>query len=94
MTVLAIRAAINVIKELCSLAGIDKSRTTPYYSMGNGMVERFNQTLFNMLGTLESHKKNDWKWYIHITQLAMTVLVIILSFLCLAGTRDWPLMPI
>ena len=63
MTVLAIRAAINVIKELCSLAGIDKSRTTPYYSMGNGMVERFNQTLFNMLGTLESHKKNDWKSY-------------------------------
>ena len=45
----------NLIKELCSLARIKKSRTTPYHSMGNGMVERFNQTLLNMLGTLEDH---------------------------------------
>ena len=51
----------SVIKELCSLAGVEKSRTTPYHPMGNGMVERFNQTLLNMLGTLEDHKKEDWK---------------------------------
>ena len=54
----------KVIKELCSLAGVDKSRTTPYHPMGNGMVERFNQTLLNMLGTLESHQKEDWKTYV------------------------------
>ncbi|MCG8044577.1 MAG: RNase H-like domain-containing protein [Candidatus Thiodiazotropha endolucinida] len=54
----------NVISELCSLAGIEKSRTTPYHPMGNGMVERFNQTLLNMLGTLESHQKDDWKSYV------------------------------
>ena len=28
--------------------------------MGNGMVDRFNQTLINMLDTLENHKKEDW----------------------------------
>ena len=49
----------SVIKELCSLAGVEKSRTTPYHPMGNGMVERFNQTLLNMLGTLDNHKKED-----------------------------------
>ena len=54
----------SVIKELCKLAGVDKSRTTPYHPMGNGMVERFNQTLLNMLGTLEEHQKSDWKSYV------------------------------
>lgn len=54
----------KVIKELCSLAGIDKSRTTPYHAMGNGMPERFNHTLLNMLGTLESEQKADWKSFV------------------------------
>ena len=54
----------NVIKELCNLAGVDKSRTTPYHPVGNDMVERFNQTLLNMLGTLEDHQKEDWKSYV------------------------------
>ena len=54
----------SLIKELCSLAGVHKSRTTPYHPMGNGMVERFNQTLLKMLGTLENHQKQDWKSYV------------------------------
>ena len=54
----------SLIKELCSLAGVHKSRTTPYHPMGNGMVERFNQTLLKMLGTLEDHQKQDWKSYV------------------------------
>ena len=54
----------SVIRELCSLAGVQKSRTTPYHAMGNGMVERFNQTLLNMLGTLQDSQKHDWKSYV------------------------------
>jgi hypothetical protein len=46
----------HLIKELCTLTGTKKSRTTPYHSMGNGVIERFNRTLLEMLGTLEPEK--------------------------------------
>lgn len=53
-----------VIQELCKLANIQKSRTTPYHPQGNGMPERFNETLLNMLGTLEDGRKRDWKSHV------------------------------
>ena len=54
----------RIIYELCQLSGMDKSRTTPYHAMGNGLTERFNRTLLNMLGTLPPQKKADWKSYV------------------------------
>ena len=32
--------------------------------MGNGMVERFNKMLLNMLGTLSEQQKSDWKAHV------------------------------
>lgn len=54
----------KVVRELCKLLGIKKTRTTPYHPMGNGSVERFNQTLLKMLGTLEHDQKADWKSHV------------------------------
>ena len=51
----------KVIQQLCNIAGIQKWQTTPYHPMGNGMVERFNQTLLKMLGTMSEKQKSDWK---------------------------------
>ena len=54
----------KLIEELCHLTGTQKSRTTPYHPMGNGLAERFNSTLINMLGTLEPHQKVDCKSHV------------------------------
>ncbi len=50
----------ELIAELLELAGIDKSRTTPYHPMGNGGTERFNRTLGNMLRSLPPRPKQKW----------------------------------
>ncbi|KAI5625025.1 hypothetical protein C0J50_15416 [Silurus asotus] len=50
----------ELFAELLELAGIDKSRTTPYYPMGNGGTERFNRTLGSMLRSLPSVSKLRW----------------------------------
>ena len=55
----------KVIKDLCTIAGMSKSRTTSYHAMGNGMCERFNRTLLDMLGSLPSTKKANWKAYVN-----------------------------
>ena len=53
----------HTIRELCSLFGAEKVRTTPYHPQGNP-VERFNRTLLSMLGTLEDQDKQHWRDFV------------------------------
>ena len=56
----------TVFQQMCQLLGITKTRTTPYNPKSDGMVERFNRTLINIIATLldpEKHQK-DWDRYL------------------------------
>lgn len=50
----------KLIKNLLEMAGIQKSHTTPYHPMGNGIAERFNRTLGNMIRALPVKFKARW----------------------------------
>ena len=52
------------LSEVCKLLGIYKTRTTPYHPQCNGLVERFNRTLLNMLSTCVGDYPFDWEHHL------------------------------
>jgi hypothetical protein len=50
----------KVVKELCKIMEMTKIRTSPYRPQSDGMVERFNRTLLNLLSAFVNEKANDW----------------------------------
>lgn len=55
----------DLIKEICKLLNIRKTRTTPYHPQCDGLVERFNRTLLDMLATTTRQHPFDWEDQIH-----------------------------
>ena len=53
-----------VIAEACKLLGIDKTRTTPYHPQSDGLVERFNRTLLDMLAMAVSERPFEWEQHL------------------------------
>lgn len=54
----------RLIRELLTILGVRKSRTTPYHPQGDPQPERFNRTLLSMLATLGQEKKRSWSQHI------------------------------
>ena len=51
----------ELMKEICKLLNIRKTRTTPYHPQCDGLVERFNRTLLDMLATTTREHPFDWE---------------------------------
>ena len=60
----------KLIKELCQMLGIKKTRTTPYHPQSDGMVERFNRTLLNMLSIVVGEDEMSWDLQLPLLLLA------------------------
>ena len=49
-----------LFQDICRLLEITKTRTTPYHPASNGMIERFNRTLVDMISSFVDKKQQDW----------------------------------
>ena len=63
----------QLIAEVCKLMNIHKSCTTPYHPQGDGLVERFNQTLLDMLATTSHNHPLDWEDHIRKVCMAYNI---------------------
>jgi len=56
-----------VVSSLCRLLGVDRRTSTAYHPQTQGLVERFNATLADMMAKLTSTDQHDWD--AHLPQL-------------------------
>ena len=55
---------------MCNLLGIEKTRTTARKPQSDGMVERANRTIQNMIASYVSDKQDDWDEHLPLLMLA------------------------
>jgi hypothetical protein len=58
-----IQSTSSLMKEVSSIISVRQITSTPYHPMTNGMVERFNETLKQMLKRMCSDRPKDWDKY-------------------------------
>ena len=59
----------TILAGTISAFGVKKSRTTAYHPQGDGMVERFNCSLLQLLRAYVD-KENDWEKYLPLVLYA------------------------
>lgn len=60
----------HLFREMCKLLQIDQTRTTPYHPQSDGLVERFNRTLQQMLVSFVDETRKDWDDHIPYVMMA------------------------
>lgn len=56
----------ELFRQMCCLLEINQTRCTPYRASSNGMVERFNQSLLNLITTYVNKEQTNWDLYLPI----------------------------
>lgn len=60
----------QLFQEVCKLLGINKTRTTPKRPQSDGMIERAQRTIQNMITSYISDKQDDWDEHIPLLMMA------------------------
>jgi len=63
----------SLVKELCSLVGIHKTRTTPFHPRSDGLTERANRTILQMLRDTTQDHPTTWPLKLPALLSVMTV---------------------
>ena len=50
----------KLVKTVCKVYGIFKTRTSPYHPQGDGQAERFNRSMANILYGLADQESSEW----------------------------------
>ncbi len=54
----------KLLLEICNLCNVHKISTSSYHPETNGLVERFNRTLCNMLAMYVAKQQDDWDFWL------------------------------
>ena len=83
----------KVTSAMCSLLGIEKIQTTPYYPQSNGSAERVHQTLRRMIGKLDPEKCQKWPVHLGSMLIAYNATQSLLTgyslYYLMFGQRPW-----
>ena len=60
----------ELLREVCRLLEIKQTKTPGFRAMANGMIERFNSTLLNMISAYVDENQKDWDRYLPLLTLA------------------------
>jgi len=56
----------NIIEEMCEIYDLKHKYTSPYNPQANGVCERFNATICDVISTIVNNNIKDWDKYINL----------------------------
>ena len=60
----------HLFRHLCEALSVDKTRRTPHHPQSDGMVERQNRTIQQMLSAYVNERRDDWSDHLDLVMIA------------------------